>query len=316
MIVEDKFFLSTDNETQIHYTVWTPEEPPVAVCQICHGMVEHISRYDDFARFLAGKGIVVCGCDHKGHGQSKGKAYGYFGKGKALDVLVSDQLRLTDMMREKYKHLPYVLLGHSMGSFVARRYISENKGKIDGAIICGTAGPGQPVGAGIALSKIVGVFKNETKPCPFLGKIAFAGYNKRTNSDNPYAWLTRDEKIVDAYSKDELCGFSFTASAYKQMFECIKIVNAPEWAGKVDKSLSVLVTAGKEDPVGSYGEGPQKVYEALKDAEMYDVQFKLYDDCRHEILNELNKEEVYGDFLAFILHVVEGVRALKNAKEG
>ncbi|MBQ9467848.1 MAG: alpha/beta hydrolase [Clostridia bacterium] len=302
MKFEEKTFVSTDGSTQITYREYTPDVPPRAVLQICHGMAEHIGRYDDFARFAASNGMIVCGCDHKGHGKSKGDAYGYFGKGKALDVLVGDQAKLAGMMRDAYPGLPYILLGHSMGSFVARRFIVEHRDLIDGAIICGTAGPGMPVGAGIALARFIGVFTPDTAQRPFLGRIAFAGYNKRTGSDDPSAWLSRDESTVKKYNDDPLCGFAFTPGAYAQMFECIKTVNAEEWFKKVDKDLPVLVTAGKEDPVGNYGDGPTKVYNALAANGLMDVRLKLYDEDRHEILNELDKETVYRDFVDFILH--------------
>lgn len=310
MNAKEEFFTSSDNETGIRCKVFVPEGQAYAILQICHGMAEHIDRYDDFARYLASKGVVVCALDHKGHGKSKGEAYGYFGKGSALGLLVEDQLKLVEMMRKTYKHLPYVLLGHSMGSFVARRFISEHHGVVDGAIICGTAGPGMPVGAGIFLSKLVGLFTPAKKQRPFLGKVAFAGYNKKTGSDTPNSWLTRDEEIVKKYNDDPLCGFAFTPSAYAQMFECIKLVNSSDWAKSVEKSLPLLVTAGKEDPVGNYGDGPTKVYDMLKDEEVSDVQLRLYENDRHEILNELDRDQVYADFLEFIVHVAQGVNAL------
>ena len=317
MITEEKKFLSSNGSAQITYYTFIPEGNPVAILQICHGMAEHIPRYADFAAYMVEKGVIVCGCDHLGHGKSipEDGAPGYFGDGKALDVLVADQRLLVLEMRKKYKHLPYILLGHSMGSFITRRFISDYRDLIDGAIICGTAGPDSPAGLGKAVAGIVSFFKgkrNAKKPSMILAVMAFGSYNKRVPKNDKSNWLTRDAAIVEKYGSDPLCGFPFTPSGFRQMFECIKIVNSEEWAPSVDKSLSLMVTAGEEDPVGSYGKGPRRVYEMLKDAEIEDVELKMYPGCRHEILNEINKAEVYADFAAFILRVADNARALRT----
>ncbi len=314
MKTEEKVFLSSDGETTVTYYIFNPEKLPVAILQICHGMAEYLMRYADFAEYLTQRGIVVCGCDHLGHGKSlRAEGIpGYFGKGKNLDVLLKDQRQLILEIRKKYRHLPYVLLGHSMGSFIARRFISEYRELIDGVILCATAGPGTPASLGVTLSSVVGIFSGKLKQSKILNRIAFAGYNKRTGSNTPNAWLTRDEKIVNAYNTDELCGFCFTPSAYKQLFQCIKTVNDKLWAESVDQSLSVLIAAGEEDPVGAYGIGPRKVFDALVEAELTDVTLKMYPGCRHEILNELNRQEVYKDFLDFVLKVTENVRILNG----
>ena len=310
----EKTFISTNGTTPITYYTFLPEGTPVAVLQICHGMAEHLTRYADLAEYMAKNGVIVIGCDHLGHGKSMDPdgAPGYFGDGHALTVLVEDQKKLLEEVRKTYKHLPYILLGHSMGSFVARRFISEYRELLDGVIICGTAGPDTPAAFGVAFASIVGAFSKKKKPNKLLAGVAFGSYNKKTGSKKLNSWLTRDETIVDAYNADPLCGFAFTPSGYKQVFECIKTVNAPEWAGTVEKRLSILVTAGEEDPVGSYGKGPRAVYDALKEAEIDDVELKMYEGCRHEIHNELNKDEVYADFLAFVLRVADGARALRQ----
>ena len=318
MITEEKKFLSSNGMSQITYYTFLPEGNPVAILQICHGMAEHLMRYADFAAYMVEKGVIVCGCDHLGHGKSipEDGAPGYLGdEGKALDVLVADQRLLVLEMRKKYKHLPYILLGHSMGSFVTRRFISEYRDLIDGAIICGTAGPDSPAGVGVVAAKIGGALKGKKKrkqPSTLLAFLAFGNYTKRTGSKDPSSWLSRDPEIVAKYNADPLCGFAFTPTGYRQVFECIKKVNDESWAPSVDKSLSLLVTAGEEDPVGSYGKGPRRVYDMLKDAEIGDVELKMYPGCRHEILNETNRDEVYADFAAFILRVAENARALRT----
>ena len=328
MKTNESYFIGSDGQTKIAYYTFIPDENPIAILQICHGMAEHFTRYTPFAEWMCAHGVIVCGCDHKGHGKSvpEGGMYGDFGEGKALDVLMNDQKLLIDIMRKKYRYLPYIVLGHSMGSFVLRKmmigkpdttmdgsFSSSLKvgypDAMDGVIICGTAGSGNPLGVGILLAGIVGKFKNT--PSPFLGKIAFAGYNKKTGSKIPNAWLTRDSEIVSAYNADPLCGFSFTPSAYKQLFEAIKTVNDSDWAKTVPAGLPTYVIAGDADPVGNYGEGPSEVFESLVEAELCDVDMKLYPGARHEILNETCKEEVYEDILNFILRVADGVKEAK-----
>ena len=226
---------------------------------------------------------------------------------------MKDQVNLVEIMRKKYRHLPYVLLGHSMGSFIARRIAAEYTGLLDGVLICSTAGPQIHAGAGKLLASAVEKFTAQEKPCPFIGKIAFAGYNKKTGSTIPNSWLSRDKKIVETYNNDTLCGFAFTPSAYRQLFECIQKVNEPAWFDSVEKSLPVLVACGDADPVGSYGEGPKAVYEGLLDAGLCNVCLKVYPKGRHEILNELQKEEVYEDFYSFIFEVSQGVLESRNS---
>lgn len=304
-------FLSGDKETEIAYYMLEPDCPAWAVVQLCHGMAEYFLRYQEFGEFLCEHGVAVCGCDHKGHGKSGG-AKGDFGKGNGLKVLVEDQKLLAELIKKKYRHLPYILFGHSMGSFVIRLFMAEYHGIADGAVICGTAGPGTHAGTGILLAKFLEHFGN--KPSKLLNSMAFSGYNKHTGSKLPSSWLTRDEEVVKRYLADPLCGFPFTVSGYRQLFEAIKEVNTEEWIEKVDKSLPILLISGEEDPVGGYGKGPRAVYEWLEEAEVSSIAIKMYPGARHELINELCKEEVYKDVLDFVKQVAEGVREARMQK--
>lgn len=301
-------FHSSDGVHEIFYRVWEPSETPRAILQISHGMCEHIDRYDGFARFLCERGIVVCANDHIGHGKSVNaeSELGYFGGKGSISHLADDLDLLRAEMRKKYRLLPYVLLGHSMGSFVCRDYMVRFGQNLDGAIICGTAGTNKLIGTAIALSAAICKLRGRTHRSEFLRNLAFKGYNKDFPGDGENAWLCRDPEIRAAYDADPLCGFCFTAGGYNEMFRLLKSVSGPEWAANVPQSLPVFVIAGAVDPVGAKGDGPREVYQLLCDRELSDVDCKIYLDMRHEILNETGKEEVMGDVADWVLRVADG----------
>lgn len=301
-------FRSNDNEHDIFYTVWEGEELPRAIMQISHGMCEHHGRYEGFAEYLCSRGIVVCALDHLGHGRSVAdrSELGYFGAKESRHHLAADQDALRALMRKKYRRLPYVLFGHSMGSFVARDYITRYAENIDGAVICGTAGTNKMVGMGIKLADLICALRGRKHRSSMLRNTAFKGYNSRFPGEGDSAWLSRDADVRAAYEADELCGYCFTAGGYAEMFRLLKSVSGPEWAARVPRSLPIYIIAGAEDPVGDYGNGVREVWGLLDDHEQCDLALKIYDGMRHEIHNELGREEVMEDIHAFVLRVADG----------
>ena len=278
------YYPSTDGKTQIHAIRWEPEGEPKAILQIIHGMVEFIDRYNDFAAYLADHGYLVTGEDHLGHGASvqSDEYHGYFGKeGNAW--VIADIHRLREMMQKEFPDVPYLMMGHSMGSFLIRQYITENgadyaKG-LSGVIIMGTGWqPAAVLSAGKTVAKMLGI----NKP--------------RTISD----WLTKDEKIVDWYRKQPWCTFHFTPNAYYHMFSGMQKAHDIERMKKLPEGLRILITSGAEDPVGAWGEGVRKTFMVYSDNTKCDVSIRIYDDDRHEILNETDKEQVYADMLEFL----------------
>lgn len=298
-------FLSSDGKTQVSYKCWREDEKaPKAVFQLVHGMAEYILRYDGFARYLAAEGFAVYGHDHLGHGDTAAckEDLGYFAPKDGYRLLAEDAHTLTGIIRKENPGVPVFLLGHSMGSFVVRLYAAQYGGDIDGLVIMGTSGSNPAAGAGIALINILSRFQGERHRSGLINNIAFGSYSKQFGKDaDPFAWLSVNEDNVARYKADDLCGYLFTLSAYRDLFNVLKTVNEKDWAPSLRKDLPVLVISGEEDPVGANGKGVREVYDALCAAGVKDVTLQLEAGMRHEILNEDNKEKIYGDIAAWAL---------------
>ncbi len=297
------FWYDSKGAGKIHACRWTPEGQPKAVVQIVHGIAEFVERYDDFANFLTGHGIAVVGEDHMGHGQSiNGDGIqGYFHGG--WFTAIEDTMQLMRDTMEAYPGVPYILFGHSMGSFMARTILCKYPASgIHAAIICGTGW--QPSFALPALIKVVeGICKKtgESNPNETLQGMVFGSYNKKVEHPRtPFDWLTRDAKIVDDYIAHPLCGFTASCGLLREMLKGIHYIQQKNNLAAMNKDLPVFFIAGGDDPVGPYGKGVQKCADTFVSVGMTDVKTKIYPLCRHEILNEINKEEVYEDVLRWI----------------
>ena len=294
------FWFDSRGAGKIHCCRWMPEGEPKAVLQIVHGIAEFIERYDDFANFLTAHGFVVVAENHMGHGQSiNGEGIqGYFHGG--WFTAVEDTYHLLEETKKEFPDLPYILFGHSMGSFMARTILCRYPDSgITAAVICGTGW--QPAFAMPAVIKLVeSVCKKvgETNPSEKLQGMIFGSYNgKVEHPRTAYDWLTRDAKIVDDYIAHPLCGFTASSGLLRDMMKGIYYIEHPKNLAAMRKDLPVFFIAGGDDPVGSYGKGVQQAAEAFRKAGMTDVSVRIYPLCRHEILNEINKEEVYEDVL-------------------
>lgn len=290
---------SSDGKNMLHVYIWEPEEKPVAILQISHGMCEHMKRYDDFANYMNANGVLVIGNDHLGHGNTAkdDNDLGYFGPGKSKTV-VDDLNEVTKFAKANYgDDLPYFLFGHSMGSFMARRYIMTYGSKLTGAIISGTGSqPGIVLAGGKMVAGIIGAIKGDRYRSPLLKGMAFGAYNKRI--DNPRTvsdWLSKDEQIVDIYENDKFCKYDFTVDGYKTLFDSISFIQQTENIKKIPKNLPIFFISGTEDPVGNYGKGVEEVFDSYEAAGITDLEIMLYHDGRHEMLNEIEREGVYED---------------------
>lgn len=300
----DFYFDSSTGKNRIYVRQWSPDGEPRGIVQIEHGIAEHIERYDDFARFLADNGFIVVGDDHLGHGKSidNGGEQGFFSESDGWDYVVWDIDRLHDIMHEKYPDLPYVFFGHSMGSFLVRTYIIRHPEKPDAVIISGTGHQPLPmVLGGLAMASAAVKLYGAHKIGNTLNNVAFGAYNNgyakpRTDFD----WLSRDTENVDKYIADPLCGFVPTVSLFRDMMSGIKFVTNQANIDKMSKVTPVYFMSGDAAPVGENGKGVTRAYNAFCKAGLHDVKMRLYPGGRHEMLNEINRVDVYKDILDWI----------------
>lgn len=297
------FWYDSEGAGKIHGCRWTPEGEPRGICQIVHGIAEYVERYENFAEYLNSLGFLVIAEDHMGHGQSVngGGIRGYFHGG--WFTAVEDTYQLLKDTRAEYPQLPYVLFGHSMGSFMTRTLlITHPDSGISAAVLCGTGwlpDPSLPVAEKI-LEKVCSK-RDTTGPSPLLQKLMFKGYNRKVEHPRTaYDWLTRDNQVVDAYIANPLCGFIVSAGLVRDLLSGVQFIQKEKELEKMEKSLPVLFLAGGDDPVGSYGKGVRQAAEAFRKAGMTDVTEKIYPLCRHEVLNEINREEIFWDTAAWI----------------
>lgn len=303
---EEFYFDSRDRKNKIHAVKWIPDvEKPVCIFQIVHGMAEHIGRYDEFAGFLAEKGILVVGEDHLGHGRSvpEGGTYGYFCEEDAAGVLVRDVHRLKKIMQEQYPGILYLIMGHSMGSFITRNYLFNYGSGIDGAVIVGTGMQSKfTLMAARTVTAVQKMFCGSRHVGRFIDKASFGKFNDRFQpARTTVDWLSRNEENVDRYLADPMCGFVFTLNGFAALFKLIHNCYDTGKLEKMPKQLPILLIAGAEDPVGNYGKSVEKVYHSYQEHGMRNVQMKLYEKDRHELLNEVDREQVYGDIYRWIL---------------
>lgn len=307
MITNNFTFLSNDGKTAVHALKWTPDSGECkAILQITHGMVEFIERYTTFAEFLTEKGYMVVGHDHIGHGDSVASKddWGYFCEGCPSDILIEDMHKLRTMIQEDYPDVPYFMLGHSMGSFMLRKYLAVHNADLRGAIIMGTGFiPENMTSLALKLTGFVTTLFGSKHRSKLIQSLAFGADYKgfdMTGENPENSWLTKDVEIVNAYYNEPRCTYMFTVNGYKGLFEAVNFSCNPENAAKIPKKLPLFIVSGAQDPVGGLGKGVKDVYDMYKEAGMLDLTYKLYENDRHEILNETDKDVVFEDLLAWM----------------
>lgn len=280
-----------------------PVGTPRAILHIVHGMTEHISRYTPTMRALAEHGILCVGYDNLGHGYTAREGeHGFIASKDGHALLAQDVAVFADAVKSRFgAHLPYILMGHSMGSFIVR-YATEKTFRPDKLIIMGTGGKNPLAGVALLLIAMNKKCYGERHVSHLIDKLAFGSYNKRFRKEGSARnlWLTTDASVRERYAADPLCTFRFSVSAMGDLIRLLKETNRGAWYRSVDPTLPILLVAGEEDPVGAYGKGVKEVHKKLLKTG-HDAKIKLYPRARHEILNDFTRDEVIRDLLEFII---------------
>lgn len=303
LVRKEAYFNSSNGLNKIRTLIWEDDElTPIGIVQLTHGMAEHIARYDDFARFLASNGFVVCGNDHLGHGKSieERAQIGYMGEENGDKRLVDDMHILTKIMKKRNPDIPYFLFGHSMGSFCTRVYASHFGYELDGIILCGTGDLPPIINAAVDGIDLLVAKYGSTRRVDAVADVMNKGFSMLgDDKGNALAWLSENAENRLNYSNDELCGFTYTLAGYRDIYNLMREACDELWAYRLPENLKVMVISGAKDPVGMNGKGVLAVADQLA-AAGFDPTVILYPGMRHEILNETEKEVVYNDVLKFL----------------
>ena len=298
---KSKKVLSSDHRHILSGKVYVPDCEPKGIFQVVHGMTEHIGRYDSFMTEIAQEGYIVFGYDHLGHGHTveNESEYGYISKKDGWKFLVNDVAIFAKAVKNQYgKELPYILMGHSMGSFIVRINAAHFNWQ-DKLIIMGTGGSQPGVRAGLALLKALKLVRGDHYISDTIEDIAFGAYNERFPDCGEHGWISTKKEVRDAYEADPLCSFRFTVSAMEDLMHLSEKCNTSNWYAAIDKEKPMILLSGCDDPVGDYGDGVRTIYEILR-ANGANAEIRLYEGCRHEILNDTCRDEVMSDIKLFL----------------
>lgn len=292
------------SDVKLHCIVWEPEGECLAAVQIVHGMIEYADRYSGTAEYLCRRGFAVVAHDHPGHGLTAKNDgdLGYIPREGGSELLVECVYEVTKYTKERFPGVPNFILGHSMGSFITRRYLTKYGGCVHGAVIVGTGDqPRATLFAARTAASLISALKGARYRSPLLTRLAFGSYNKRCEADEgPNAWICSDRELMRVHDEDKYSTFMFTAAGYGVLFDTLTYLAKGVNFERIPKSLPILVMAGEEDPVGSYGKAPAAFAERCKAAGIRDVDLRLYEGDRHEVLNETDKEKVLEDLFVWL----------------
>lgn len=282
--------------------IFEPEEEVKGIVQFSHGMAEHKERYFPFMEYLASNGYASIINDHRGHGGSvkSEEDYGYL-YDETSDFIVEDAYQMTLIAKEKFPGKPVCLFGHSMGSLVVRKYIKKYDEEIDKLIVCGSPSKNPLVGVALLLVALGKTFKGDKHRSKTINNLSVGAYSKKIkDSKSSSSWLSANEENIETYDADEMCGFVFTINGFKNLFKLMKQVYQHGGWQVRNKELPIWFIAGAEDPVIVDKKAWLDSQQLLKDEGYTNVTGKLYENMRHEVLNESSSDEVYSDVLAFL----------------
>lgn len=291
--------ISKKDGIELEIAITEPKQEAKGIIQISHGMAEHKERYYDFMNYLAENGYICVIHDHRGHGASikQKQDLGYF-YGEDISYIVDDLYQVTEFIKDKYKGLEVILFSHSMGTLVARNYLKKYDSAIKKIILCGPPTENKLAGLGILLAKISKLFRKDNTANKFLNKLTFGNYNKGNKIENE--WICSNIETVKKYNQDELCGYIFTTNGFINLFKMMKeAFNKENWKIENNK-LNILVIAGEDDPVIQSKAKFNDLVKFLKEVGYKNIESKLYESKRHELLNETENEKIYEDILKFV----------------
>ena len=273
---------------------WLPASEPTAVIHLVHGMAEHAARYEHVAQWFTDRGWAVYADDHRGHGRTAASPVnaGHFADVDGWEVIMADQRLLLSREKAEHPGLPMVVVGHSMGSIIARDIASRWGQELTALVLTGAPGPlgaTAPVARALAAREVT---KGVSKPSELMNRIAFGTFNKAFEQRTDFDWLSRDPSVVDAYVADPMCGFICSAGFFRDMLAGLARVNDPKVLAQFPSRLPVLVASGGEDPATNKAKGTRVISTALLQAGVTDVTAVIFEGARHEIFNETNRDEV------------------------
>ncbi len=298
------FRLPTRDGNALFVRSFVPDQSTRAIVQLAHGMAEHSERYARLAEALTEQGYALFAADHRGHGHTatSRESLGYFAENDGWSKVVEDQIDLTEELKARFPGLPVFLMGHSMGSYIARGVAIRRGGDYRGLLLSGT-GHDAP-GVYKALRLVVGAEAlrlGKTSKSALISKLTFDAFNKQVkNPRTPCDWLSRDEAEVDKYIADPLCGFQCTNQLWWDVMTGLIEICSADQIARMPKTLPVYVLAGERDPVNNKLAGIRKLRKAYEKAKMNSVTVRVYQGARHELLNEKNRTEVTHDLLEWL----------------
>jgi len=296
-------YIKAKDGKELYIYCWDKVEKPKAMVQIFHGMAEHAGRYNEFAEYLNSNGFIVYAADHRGHGKTAGtvEELGYIGE-NGFNVIIEDNHLISEKMKQEHSELPMFLLGHSFGSFLAQEYILCYGSELKGVVLSGSAAQkGPQVYGGRLISSFERLMFGEKKQSKLLDTLSFGSFNKRFKADgHKFAWLSTDLKEVKKYEEDTFCGAVFSTGFFYYLMKGLRKLYKKERLASIPAELPIYIISGEDDPVGGYGKLVKQLFKVYKEIGIRDVQMKLYPGFRHEILNEVNKNEVYEDILNWL----------------
>lgn len=301
---KEQFVILTEDHHKLAVTIFEPENPPIGHIHILHGMAEHHERYSLFAEVLVNAGYFVSMHDHRGHGQTaklNQATMGFLSEKNGFDKVVEDVKTVTEIVRQNKELPPMILFGHSMGSFIARRYCELYSKDLEKVIFCGTGAIGIEHYIGVNLAKFLAKTRGKTTKSTVMNELTFGNFNRKIkNAKTKFDWLSTDPTEVKKYLDDQACGFISTNQFFVDFLQGIITLSKQSELCRIRKDLPILLISGSNDPVGSYTKGIWLVAKQLQNCGLKNITVQLFEGMRHEILNEMNREFVFQRILQWL----------------